>query len=363
MSCYHPMVLVKTANMLDPKQRQIVDLLSRNNKKSKTKGKSYSTILIPREVAEKEGITLRENKAVLVPCGRCIGCRLDYSRQWAERCVHEAEQYEHNYFLSLTYDDDHLPRSDKTNVATLIPDEVSKFMKALRQKMKNELGVDGIRFFACGEYGEGKGQRLINPHFHIILFNCPLPDLQERHPIKVDGKVKCIYQYADDGEKLLFSKLVASCWNDDKGQLKGTAQIGKVTYESCAYVSRYIVKKQYGEGAKIYKELGIAPEFVRMSRMPGIGSKFYDSHFEAIYEFDKVATKHGDKVYFSNPGKYCDNKLKERDPQRFYEMKEDRHKAFWDSIDCKTYEGVDLATNNLHQELEKLRQSKILKRN
>ena len=44
-----------------------------------------------------------------IPCGRCIGCKLDYSRQWANRCSLEATQWQNNYFITLTYANEYLP--------------------------------------------------------------------------------------------------------------------------------------------------------------------------------------------------------------------------------------------------------------
>ena len=127
MSCYHPMILIKTSNMTDPEQRRISEVLRMMHKGS---GHSATTFLIPRELAISEGITLRENQATLVPCGCCIGCRLDYARQWAERCIHEADSHTDNYFLTLTYDDDHLPKNKK-DLPAFFGDEISDFMNQI----------------------------------------------------------------------------------------------------------------------------------------------------------------------------------------------------------------------------------------
>lgn len=105
-------------------------------------------------------------------------------------------------------------------------------MKRLRTKLQRDTGHVGVKFFACGEYGD----TTLRPHYHIILFNCPLPDLQEKHPIPVDGKIKWIRQYDTNGEPLLYSPLLASCWSN------GRSPIGQVSFESCAYVARYVVK-------------------------------------------------------------------------------------------------------------------------
>lgn len=352
MSCYHPMVLIKTSDMTEPSQRQIVAKLKLAHAHDK-KIKSTNTLIVPREIAIREGLLLKENKAILVPCGQCIGCRLDYSRQWAERCVHEAEEHKENYFLSLTYDEDNIPLG-REGIPTLIHDEISKFMKKLRTIWKKKYDFDGIRFFGCGEYGDLSKR----PHYHIILFNCPIPDLQERHPIKVDGKIKWIKQYADDGSPLYYSPSVHEAWNK-----RGTAQIGAVTFESCAYVSRYIVKKLNGEAGKIYHDCGIIPPYVRMSRMPGIGYNWFQEHFEQIYEYDSYIFKRGDKSISVKPGKYCDKLLKDKDEQAYYDLKEKRHQDFYDSVDVLEYEGYDLVQNNAAKEMNKELSVKLLKRN
>ena len=351
MSCYHPMIYINPDDMTDPKQRQILDTLSMLHKGEKTK-KYVHGMLIPRELAVSEGLDLQKNKALLIPCGQCIGCRLDYSREWAERCVHEAEQYSDNYFLTLTYDDAHLPYGKK-GFASLVKDEVSSFMKRLREAFKRKFGHDGIRFFACGEYGD----HTLRPHYHIILFNCPIPDLQERHPIMVDGKLKWIRQFDSDGSALLFSPTIYDCW-----QKKGTCEIGQVSYESCAYVARYVVKKLKGKDAQSYKDQDVEPPFVRMSRMPGIGYDWYMSNLNHIYDTDTVVFKRGEDVIVKKPGKYCDKLLQKEHPQMFYDLKWKRHQDFYDAVAVKGYESVDLAINNHKAESEKENQTKILKR-
>ena len=99
---------------------------------------------------------------IQLPCGQCIGCRLERSRQWAIRCMHEKSLYSLSSFLTLTYDDDHLPPN-----GTLVKRDFQLFMKRLRWEMG-----DGIRFFACGEYGDGN----LRPHYHALLFNVDFPD-------------------------------------------------------------------------------------------------------------------------------------------------------------------------------------------
>ena len=122
-----------------------------------------------------------------LPCGNCVGCRLEYSRQWAIRCFFEAKQWKHNYFVTLTYNDENVPirqhaKVDKDtgevmslhDVMTLKPTDFTLFVKRLRTNMQRLSGHQGIRFFGCGEYGPLN----MRPHYHLILFNCPLDDLK-----------------------------------------------------------------------------------------------------------------------------------------------------------------------------------------
>ena len=61
--------------------------------------------------SETGGIKFRGDGATAkmeVACGQCLGCRLDRSRMWAMRIVHESSLYEYsggNCFVTLTYRD------------------------------------------------------------------------------------------------------------------------------------------------------------------------------------------------------------------------------------------------------------------
>lgn len=179
---------------------------------------------------------------MLVPCGGCLGCRRMRASEWARRCTHEAHEFEYNSFVTLTYDEAHVP-------AELVPDHLRLFIKALRRKARSceDILTDGsgIRFFACGEYGGTTGR----PHYHALLFNCAFSDK---------------YKVAKD---LYMSSALASLWK------KGEHKIGEVTADSAAYVAKYNCKS----GSKEYcDEDGVVlrKPFLRMSRRPGIGSRW-----------------------------------------------------------------------------------------
>ena len=116
--------------------------------------------------------------AMKVLCGQCIGCRLERSRQWAIRCMHEASLHPINCFLTLTYNDASLHYCSLPDLATgevigkvptLFPRDVVLFLKRLRKKFG-----EGIRFFQCGEYGS----QFSRPHHHMILFGFDFADKQ-----------------------------------------------------------------------------------------------------------------------------------------------------------------------------------------
>ena len=150
-------------------------------------------------------------KIINLPCGKCRGCRLEYARQWAVRCHHEATMHKNNSFLTLTFNSENLPEDGSLNVATF-----QNFMK----KVRNHTKIQGLRYFHCGEYGEKKGR----PHYHVLLFGYDFPDKKEH---KLSSK-----KY-----KLYTSQQLQELWP------YGFSYIGNVTFESASYVARYIFKK------------------------------------------------------------------------------------------------------------------------
>ena len=141
---------------------------------------------------ERKGDVVR---SLQLPCGKCLGCRLERSRQWAMRCMHEASLYERNCFITLTYNDAHLPANRNLEYS-----DFQKFMKRFRKRFPSTK----IRFYMAGEYGEKFGR----PHFHACIFNFDFPD---RKYLKTTGS----------GSKLYTSKLLESLWLDNLGQSLG----------------------------------------------------------------------------------------------------------------------------------------------
>lgn len=239
---------------------------------------------------------LDEGQVLHIPCGQCVGCRLEKSRVWAARCVCEAQMHEHNSFLTLTYDDEHLVSQ------SLIKKHLQDFMKRLRRNLEYDFGDSApkLRFFSCGEYGS----KHLRPHFHVLLFGFDFSD--DRQP----------FQRTKHGNILYISNRLSKLWPF------GFHTIGELTFESCAYTARYVMKKQTGKGAtEYYENLGIEPEFTLMSRRPGIGAPWFEKFHADVYSNDFLVIRDGIKMM---PPKYFDDLLERSNSNLFADIKERR---------------------------------------
>lgn len=263
-----------------------------------------------------------------VPCGQCIGCRLERSRQWAIRCVHESQLHEDNSFITLTYSPENLPQDHSLHV-----DHFQKFMKKLRKTYNQK-----IRFFHCGEYGE----KFSRPHYHACLFGLDFKD--KKHWKTVNGN------------KLYTSETLNKIWGH------GYAVIGDVTFESAAYVARYITKKITGKDAlthytefdkttgEIYAER--KPEYVTMSRRPGIGKHWFDKYHKNTFDNDRVIMR-GKEL---KPPKYYDNQYELLFPEEMEKIKQTRQLQSKNNLEDKTDERLKI------KETIKLLKNTLLKR-
>jgi len=260
-----------------------------------------------------------------LPCGQCIGCRLERSRQWAMRCVHEASLYEENCFITLTYSDEYLPRD-----GSLKKNHFQGFMKRLRSRFVGRR----IRFFHAGEYGS----RFRRPHYHACLFNF---DFADKKLFKVSN-----------GNRLFTSDVLDSVWN------RGFGSVGSLTFESAAYTARYIMKKVTGDGAAehylgcddVTGELtALEPEYTTMSRRPGIGRDWYEKYRGDVFPGDDVILR-GRKM---RPPRFYDCIYEQENPQDFARIKADRVRAGLKHKDDST--PARLAVRERCQELEEAR--------
>lgn len=223
----------------------------------------------------KYGITFNSKQALIenlgsafqLPCGKCIGCRIDRSRQWAVRCMHEAQMHPANCFLTLTYDEKKLP--DDYSISL---DHYQKFLKRLRISVAQPL-----RFFGCAEYGSEEGAHPFQPHYHFLIFNYRPTDL------KLQSRKKNIPLYT--------SEHIQKLWK------YGYSTVGEVNYQTAAYCARYVIKKIGGDKAaehytRVHPVTGkisqVKPEFATQSRRPGLGASWLAEFKADIYPSDFV---------------------------------------------------------------------------
>lgn len=237
-------------------------------------------------------------RPIQIPCGRCIGCRLEYSRQWAIRCLHEAQLHEENCFLTLTYRPEDLPYG-----GTLIKKHHQDFMKRLRRYVRRKL-----LYYHAGEYGE----RTRRPHYHTAVFGYDFPD-------KVFFKER-------NGYKLYNSELLERLWK------LGQATVGSLTFESAAYVARYATKKVNGDRARQHYEvvepdtgevLQLLPEYCTMSLKPAVGLRWYERYKDDVFPDDEVVAR----FVAMKPPKYYTRIFEHDQPVQFAKLKEDRQRS------------------------------------
>lgn len=205
-----------------------------------------------------------------LPCNTCLGCRIDYSRMWALRCVHESKLFDDNCFVTLTYDNDHIKMGRER--PSLFKRDLQLFFKRLRKHFD-------VRYFACGEYGDTTHR----PHYHACLFG-------------LDFKDKVLYSRSN-GNDLFRSDTLDRLWGN------GNCLIGAMSAESAAYVARYCLKKLSVDFKHYFKDEGIEPEFLAMSRRPGIGRGYFDMFNSDFFVVDKCITSSG---VYSVPRYYSD---------------------------------------------------------
>lgn len=273
-----------------------------------------------------------EWQMVPVPCGKCLGCRLEYSRQWALRCVKEAKYHKDNCFITLTYDDEHLPKRG------LNKKHVQDFLKRLRRRLEYHNLSDseiGLRYFLCGEYGS----KTYRAHYHAIIFGYKPVDLIS-------------YGFDSDTKQEVFlSPWLSGLWGF------GNVIVGKnVTFETCAYVARYIMKKlevdfKNDEFYKVFSK-----DFILSSRNPAIGLRFFEENQRELERLDKVIIRDGVKCL---PPRYYSRKLKERNPDKYEEIRQKRIDSAPDETLERTFKRLRAAEKLKKQQISNLTRKKV----
>ena len=319
MPCYHPLKAFKIGKRDNGKDYLKICSYAVDHVELDSSGALIPTVLA--YVSDRAERVYRD--WIQIPCGQCIGCRLDYSRQWADRCLMELQYHKSSYFVTLTYDDLHVPVTyySKNEDGEAIPAyslkkrDLQLFFKRLRANTGQQ-----IRMFSCGEYGSESAR----PHYHCIIFGLELDDLVP-------------YKRSHEGFQYFNSETVQAAWRgfayDSFGhKVDGTygdlgyAVVANVSWETCAYVARYVTKKAGSFAKEFYDAHNLEYEFTLMSRRPGIARQFYEDHHDDFYidRLDHLSISTPDGGRQLRPPRYFDSLFDLEDPESMREIKEHR---------------------------------------
>lgn len=141
VSCYKPLLAVPTDDITKSGKRKYVPVCSYERFKD-----SDPAVMFP--------------GSIKIPCGQCAGCRMQKTREWADRMILELDHSKKAVFLTLTYNDDHLPVKCQVTTGqmemTLQKRDLTLFFKRLRKFFKGK----ELRYYAVGEYGS----HTLRPH-------------------------------------------------------------------------------------------------------------------------------------------------------------------------------------------------------
>jgi hypothetical protein len=277
-----------------------------------------------------------------ISCGKCIGCKLQRSLDWAIRCVHEASLHKDNSFITLTFDEKNISSN-----RSLDKRDFQLFMKRLRKNTGTK-----IRYYHCGEYGCGyrPGDRFecrtpgckhtFRPHHHACLFGIDFPDKTHHKTI--------------NGHPIYTSKLLSDTWTH------GFVTVADVTFESAAYVARYVTKKITGPPAPAHYErahpltgeiFDVLPEYNTMSRRPGLGKDWLQKYTSDVYPHDRIIHK-GHPL---RPPKYYDNIFDVENPEVMDEVKLSRIQKMRTNLKDSTFERLAVKERLQYVKFEKLK--------
>lgn len=284
--------------------------------------------------------------SVQIPCGKCIGCKLDYSRQWADRMMLELASYNgKGIFVTLTYNNDNLPMvfdDDEPLAPTLDKRDLQLFMKKLRSRERFE--NRRLRFYAAGEYGA----KTFRPHYHAIIFGLEIGDFEDVRKI---GRNEI-------GQIYYTSKEFEDIWN------KGFILLCDVSWNTCAYVSRYVTKKIVKDFD--LEDKGIQKEFSVMSRRPGLGRLFLEANPDCLDKMEIPLCSSYGSVKVRLP-KYFINTLKLTDPDRYDTIIKQRSKSALDRTllelqrtDLSYLDYLEMCENKKLEQIRVLRRNKVM---
>lgn len=276
-----------------------------------------------------------------IPCNQCIGCKLEYSRQWAVRITHENQMHEQSMFITLTYSDKYLPVDE-----SLHKSHFQKFIKRYRKFLTeplwnittgrmNQYTHQKLRYYHCGEYGNKDKTR--RPHYHAIIFGHDFGD-------------KILWQ-EKDGFKLYISENLSSIWG------QGFCTIAGVTFESAAYVARYVTKKITGDKSTDHYQhitrfgelVDLLPEYATMSLKPAIGATWFEKFYKDSYPSDTTIINRKTQ---SNP-KFYDVLYERMEAKKLKRVKRRRKNNAKKHLADQTIQRLDVREQCAHAKLNK----------
>lgn len=287
-----------------------------------------------------------------IPCGKCYGCKVDWTSQWTARCILESMKYKSNLFVTFTYSDDYVPVKPLINPVTgelysvmeLSKKDIPAFMKRLR-RLKQRQGLSSPRVFYCGEYGD----RTKRPHYHMTLFDCSFDDV--------------IPAFKKNGIQYYKSKTLTELWGlKSKGIQYGNVYFCPVTPQSIRYVAAYQMKKMrrvsdrelslncdYYNGRwfnaqqnqSYLVELGsqtglVQAPFYRQSRRPGLGMSSFDELYSNYVRYDQLPKGLQLGVKYL---RFMDRKIKDAYPLVWLSVKERRKR---NHVPVDTPDGISI---------------------
>lgn len=222
--------------------------------------------------------------------------------------MHEAQLHERNSFITLTYDQEHLPAD-----GGLVVEHWQEFVKRMRAWLDDHQPKEErtFRYYMAAEYGE----KSLRPHYHACVFGQDFFEGPFGDPVWIK-------------RNLYTSPCLVDKWRH------GMVSVGHLTRQSAAYVARYAMKKQGGNRAeahytRVNPDTGecwqVRPEFSTMSRRPGLGAKWLEQFHADVYPSDEVVLD-GQK---HRPPRYYDDLFasKQSDPMWSVRLKSKRRRS------------------------------------
>ena len=318
MACYHPLVGLAYGPDLDGKFSVFI----------KPQGYDY-------EMLER----IQPNKVFDLPCGHCIGCRQDQSKEWSNRLIMESLYHDFTHFVTLTYCDEYAPigksfsdpeTGELKQMLTLRKRDIQLFMKRLRKKYSDSR----IRFYFAGEYGDQTNR----PHYHGIIFGLPenkmqfipcgksqtgnpyfrCPDIESVWTA-TDRPLGCNAQAAKQGMS---------------ADLLGFVSVEPANFYTMKYVCAYVTKKLGAHPNEVYIRTGREAPFSLSSRKPGIGLQYLEEHPDVMKDDKIIIAGPTGKVEFAPP-RYFKKKFKDSSPDEYQEIADRHLKAAADRLSAE----------------------------